>query len=198
MISLQQLILIALSIIGSGIFFLINVFIKKKELSYNHELYRIVWIVYLSSIFAITLLPLKICIPSHINYNLIPFKTIISYFSFLFDPQRDNYLVISIVNLVGNITLFIPFGYFVNYFSVKKKNKKNWINLLKILLFSFLIEILQLIEVSIGLSFGRTIDIDDIILNFLGGIIGIQIYYVINKFLRFVAHRIKKNKGEDK
>lgn len=75
------------------------------------------------------------------------------------------------IELAGNIFLFMPFGFFCSYFLWNKKRK-----ILKTvqmgLMISFLIEITQLIC-------GRVFDIDDIILNVTGTLVG---YYIFSYF----------------
>lgn len=69
-------------------------------------------------------------------------------------------------NVIGNILLFIPFGIFISYYV---KNTKLYIIILLSILLSLLIEIVQS-------TIGRTFDIDDILLNLIGGIMGFIIY----------------------
>nr|WP_279628352.1 VanZ family protein [Paenibacillus ferrarius] len=82
-------------------------------------------------------------------------------------------------NVVGNIVIFIPLG---TYLSLFKKDKRVIINLLFIFFVSLFVEIIQ------GLLGIGTSDIDDIILNCLGGWIGILGY----KFLAFAMRDEKK------
>ena len=66
-----------------------------------------------------------------------------------------------IKNIIGNIVLFIPFGMFYkSYFNIRI------ISLIIITtLYSFIIEMIQLF-------IGRVFDIDDILLNLIGAIVG--------------------------
>ena len=89
--------------------------------------------------------------------NFIPFKEIFRY-------QIGSRLFIK--NIVGNILLFLPYGYFASYYL---DNKKLWPTALLTIIVSFTIETVQL-------KIGRTFDVDDIILNTCGGIIGGFIY----------------------
>ena len=72
-------------------------------------------------------------------------------------------------NVVGNIALFVPFGYFVSdYLKAKKVHH--------ILIVSIIISLTaELIQFKIG----RAFDIDDIILNVIGSIIGFMGYISI-------------------
>ncbi|MCS7462997.1 VanZ family protein [Paenibacillus doosanensis] len=109
------------------------------------------------------------------SINLIPFHSIKEYI-FSSSVTIKNF---AFANVGGNIIIFIPLGTYVSLF---KNNKRVLTNLLFIFLVSLLIEIIQGI-LGIGAS-----DIDDIILNGLGGLIGILGY----KFLLFVLRNEKK------
>lgn len=109
------------------------------------------------------------------SINLIPFNSIKEYiFSNSATIKR-----FAFSNVVGNIIIFIPLG---TYLSLFKKNKRVIINLIFIFLVSFFVEIIQGL-LGIGAS-----DIDDIILNCLGGLVGILGY----KLLLFIMRDEKK------
>lgn len=94
--------------------------------------------------------------------NFVPFKEIFRYklFSKMF-----------MTNVVGNVLLFLPYGYFVGkYFAGKNKI----LSLFLILLASVSIEFTQL-------YIGRVFDVDDIILNLVGGVVGYILYYYSEK-----------------
>lgn len=85
--------------------------------------------------------------------NFIPFKEIMRYKIFSAGFMK---------NVVGNMLLFLPYGYFVGrYFSGKSK-----------LLSIFLITLASVAIEYTQLSIGRVFDVDDIILNVTGGTIG--------------------------
>lgn len=109
------------------------------------------------------------------SINMIPFRSIISY---LFD---DDLIIRSFAfsNIAGNIVLFIPLGGYITLFNHDKRLYKN---LFYIVLISTSIEIMQYVF-KVGAS-----DIDDVILNGLGGTIGILIY----KGLLFIQKDTKK------
>lgn len=109
------------------------------------------------------------------SINLIPFYSIMEYIS----GSSEIVKRFSFANVVGNIVIFIPLGV---YFPLFKKDKRVIINLLYIFIVSLSVEIIQGL-LGIGAS-----DIDDIILNCLGGCIGILGY----KFLLFILRDEKK------
>ena len=104
--------------------------------------------------------------------NYIPFKEIMRYrlFSNLFFK-----------NVVGNVILFLPFGYFISRFVTKKSF---FLSLFLILLASVTIEYTQLI-------IGRVFDVDDIILNVFGGLLGYILYYLSDKFYNSLPKVLK-------
>lgn len=76
---------------------------------------------------------------------------------------------------MGNIVLFFPLGF---YITLLNRNKKISVNVCLIALISTLAEIAQYLF-SVGVT-----DIDDVILNTLGGFMGILAFKLIYDFLR--------------
>lgn len=102
------------------------------------------------------------------SINIVPFHSIGNY---LFS---DNEILraFAFSNVVGNIVLFVPLGVYLPLFIREKSILKN---VLWIILISALVEILQFVF-RVGAS-----DIDDVILNGLGGFIGIIAYRILLK-----------------
>lgn len=109
------------------------------------------------------------------SVNLVPFYSIKEYIF----SNSDTIRKFAFGNVVGNIVAFIPLG---TYLTLFKKNKRVIPNLISIFIVSLFIEIIQGL-LGIGAS-----DIDDIILNCFGGLIGILGY----KFLLFILREEKK------
>jgi glycopeptide antibiotics resistance protein len=109
------------------------------------------------------------------SINLIPFYSITEYIS----GNSEIVKRFAFGNVVGNIVLFIPLGIYLPLF---KNDKRVITNLLFIFIVSLFVEITQGL-LGIGAS-----DIDDIILNCLGGWIGILVY----KFSLFILRDEKK------
>ena len=111
-----------------------------------------------------------------VNYgtnNFIPFKEILRY---------EVGSKVFIKNIVGNIILFIPFGFFVAHLM---KSKKLYPTLVVSMITSIVIEYTQL-------KIGRTFDIDDIILNISGGFLGYLIYIIIDTLEDHMPQVLKK------
>ena len=105
--------------------------------------------------------------------NFIPFKEMLRY---------DFGTKLFFKNVVGNMLMFIPFGFFTSYFL---KLKKIYSVFLLTLLTSITIETTQLL-------IGRVFDIDDIILNVIGSLIGYFIFKIIYK-IKFLKKELIYN-----
>ena len=92
--------------------------------------------------------------------NFIPFKEMFRY-------NIGSRLFVK--NVLGNMLMFLPYGFFVSYYL---KNKKPTLTVILTLIASFSIELVQMM-------IGRVFDIDDILLNLIGGIIGYYCYYLL-------------------
>lgn len=98
---------------------------------------------------------------SSFNYNLVPFATIKHFLDIEHLRTR-----IGIINLLGNIGMFIPFGILLPFAGWKKAMRAYGIFLAGLCI----LELAQLI------SRRGSLDIDDIILNSLGFWLGYSIY----------------------
>ena len=79
-------------------------------------------------------------------------------------------------NVVGNIVMFIPFGYFISTYIKPKK-------MLPILLVSIISSTtVEFVQSCIGRSF----DVDDILLNAVGALIGFLLYVSFNAIKKFL------------
>ncbi|HYE11811.1 MAG TPA: VanZ family protein [Patescibacteria group bacterium] len=108
---------------------------------------------------------------TNLSYNLIPLKTISNY---LQNSSRISF-DIWIYNLAGNVAAFIPLGFLLpiafRSFSAVKTYSVAFIFVLSA-------EVLQLV------SRRGVFDVDDLLLNMLGSIIGYVIYKLLSILLR--------------
>lgn len=83
-----------------------------------------------------------------------------------------------LVNVVGNVVAFVPFGFLIPILQTKKYNRFLVIILTTLLgaIFSTLVEVIQFCF-KIG-----SFDVDDILLNVIGAFIGVLIYAVVSLF----------------
>ena len=105
--------------------------------------------------------------------NFIPFKTVIEYVQ----RYSDGYWRLSTLNLLGNLALFVPMGMALP--CVSKKLNRFWKVTLTVLGMVVAVEILQ------GILRVGSIDIDDVIFNVGGAMIGYAIIKIppINQLL---------------
>ena len=84
-----------------------------------------------------------------------------------------SYMLNSFENLVGNVMIFVPFGFLLPM--VFEKKKSFFLMMIMAFAFVFGIEVFQLVS-----GFGA-VDVDDIILNCLGAVMGYLVYFVYEK-----------------
>lgn len=105
------------------------------------------------------------------SINIMPLKNV---FIFLTTPYiTPSYVFSFIKNIFGNIMLFLPMGYFLP--CLFNKSSKVKIYIIINLFFSLFIEITQVIFML------GSFDVDDIILNVLGSVIGFYLFGLIRK-----------------
>lgn len=100
------------------------------------------------------------------RYNLVLFREIKRFIQY----RRLLGIKMVMINIVGNVAVFLPFGFFLPILS-RRVRKLRWIFVLSFLL-SLSIEATQLIF-RVG-----CFDVDDLFLNTLGGIMGFLIYRI--------------------
>lgn len=118
------------------------------------------------------------------HYNLKPFAEIKRYMTYY--ERIGNFNVI--LNLFGNVLCFVPFGFVIPILSCRQRN------IFKIRNLSFLCSVaIELIQLVTKLG---SCDVDDVILNTLGGVSGYILFsicfFIINMFGRH--KKKKKNK----
>ncbi len=126
----------------------------REKVYFYKEFFGILSIVY---IFLLFQLLTKVELNTNSGYNLAPFTEI---FRYKFGSSLFMY------NVVGNILAFVIFGLIVSSYI---KPKTCLAPFLTSLVVSTTVEFVQL-------NIGRSFDVDDIILNVLGGIIGYLLY----------------------
>lgn len=138
----------------------------RQTLAQNFLLYT-VFVLYIIILFRILIFSRG----AHSSINLVPFHSIMDYLSGSNTVSHR----FAFINIFGNIILFVPLGIYLSLF---KHGKRIGTNVLWILIISLLVEIAQYIF-GIGAS-----DIDDVILNSLGGLIGVVAYKALSAILK--------------
>lgn len=128
-----------------------------KKFVFHKELLSLIFMIYILCLYYVVTY-------QDVGYggiNLVPFKEM---FRYSFGSPKF------IKNVIGNILMFLPFGFFVSYYL--KANKVSYPFILTLIV-SLTIELVQL-------RIGRIFDIDDIILNVVGGFCGFLIYIALS------------------
>ncbi|MEG0799291.1 MAG: VanZ family protein [Bacilli bacterium] len=142
---------------------------SKKKFSLHEELFLLLFVVYILLLFeSVTY--------NEIGYggsNFIPFKEILRY------PFASEGFYRQVI---GNIVLFIPFGYFITHF-IKIKN----------IFSAFILTFLSSLTIeTVQYFIGRTFDIDDIILNVAGGVLGFLLYIALEAIKKHLPKFFQK------
>ena len=135
---------------------------NQKEVVFYREILMLFFMIYVLCLFQIVTFedPLISSFDNH--FNLVPLREILRY-SF---GSR-----LFFKNVIGNLLMFMPYGFFASYFT-KMDNRYYALSLIAFA--SITIETTQL-------AIGRVFDIDDIILNIIGGMIGYGVYRLLSK-----------------
>ncbi len=105
------------------------------------------------------------------KYSLVPFKEIRRYLRY--GRAIGGYYVM--LNLLGNIVCFMPFGFVLPVIS--RNQRKFWKITLLSFLTSLLVELIQLVS-KVG-----SCDVDDMLLNTLGGMTGYVLFRIFHRIL---------------
>lgn len=143
----------------------------------KHVIIFVLFIIYLALLMKLLVFKYPPAIMFEIaNGNYVPFKTILNYLGG--EPIWN----IAIRNLGGNIILFIPLGLFVPWL----RRSTTW----KSVLVTALI-ISAVVEITQGIFKVGVVDVDDILLNIFGAIIG----YVVYVGIKLIVYNSPKAAG---
>ena len=150
----------------------VSYLLKSKEPFVLHkELITLFFVVYILCMFQVVTFQDVSNIGTN---NYVPFREILRY---------DYGSRLFIKNIIGNMVMFVPYGFFVAYYS-KSQSYKNAFAL--IFIASVVIEVTQL-------AIGRVFDVDDILLNVIGGSIGFVLYKLLDKLGNICPKVFKSN-----
>lgn len=158
--------IVAISLIR--FFYLSN---HREKFSFHKEFNYLIAIIYIWLLFEILTMTE---INSTSGFNMVPFSEILR---FKVGSKMFYY------NVLGNILIFIPFGYLIGIYV---NPKKIWPVLITTLVTSSVVEFVQL-------KIGRSFDIDDILLNVVGSILGYLLYVGISAISKRLPDFFKSN-----
>ena len=139
---------------------------NKQKFVLFEELLKLSFCLYILCLFQVVTFEYDV---SWATNNFIPFKEILRY-------NITSHLFFK--NVLGNMILFLPFGFYTSYYLKVDKIK---IPFLLTFIASISIEVVQM-------CIGRVFDVDDIILNVIGGVLGYYIYSI----LRIIIERLPR------
>lgn len=142
---------------------------NKQQFSFHNEIMMLTFIVYILCMFQIVTSQ-DVSGIHGVNITLFKELTRYSFGSKLFYR-----------NIIGNIIMFLPFGFFTSYYL--KLDKKRVIILITVFI-SVVIE-------GIQLKIGRAFDVDDILLNMVGGLFGYFLYRLVDKVFGNLSETVK-------
>ena len=175
-----------------AITFLLLYLIRRKRLRGKRELCGLFLIAWIVAVFSVTLFPevnLEIdaftYMPSlQIRFrdtelsmlNIVPFKSILAAFTGGGQEvsARDQ-LLLALINLAGNVFLFVPLGFLLPLTAQKRSRFGVTVGVSAVL--SAGIETVQYF-------IGRSADIDDLLLNVFGAVVGFGLYAILRKWLQ--------------
>lgn len=151
-----------------------GLYMRTREKNWFREMLMLLFFLYSVSIFSQTIIPnfyimngriVLDTLTAYARSNFTPLQTILLYYDQLSGPLAN----IAFYNLAGNIVLFIPFGFFI---PLLWKKFRGW-------------RIMHLVAFSIPLFIegtqyfiGRSIDVDDVLLNAVAIVIGFFLFKV--------------------
>ncbi|KAF1681300.1 VanZ family protein [Bacillus mexicanus] len=173
-----------------------RVLYKKSRLPIHKHLVIFCLFVYFFNLISVTLFPMPIdadlirdmkydtYIPFVSGNNFIPFH----FFADVYHEGLQFYVIRSIG---GNLILLLPVGLLFPLLFKKLNNAK------RILLIGFFISLfIELTQLSFSVYLGsvyRSFDVDDLMLNTLGTLIGYWFFYILRRFHKKLSYHIKNN-----
>lgn len=158
--------------------------LRKSSRKFNlyHEIALLIFVIFIVGLASQTVIPkIELGINGNINIlkngkhgiNLLPLKV-------LFETYREVFINLNIncfiINFLGNIIMFMPIGFFIPLLWEIPDKKIIIVGFL----FSLFIEVCQLF-------LNRGTDVDDLILNTLGTILGLLVYkFLYKKFKNLI------------
>ena len=161
----------------------ISIIFIKKRFDFKREVINLLFFISSMVIIGFTIFPIFVVtnpeeFPEvYVRNNYLPFSSI-------YNLLNSNYYMVPLKNILGNILLFFPLG-FILTLKFKGINKLLSVGLLG-LITSLIIEVIQLNIPN------RAFDVDDIILNTLGTILGFLMCKIIRIESLFSLNQAQK------
>lgn len=132
---------------------------RKEEFVLHREILLLTFMLYILCLFQVVTFQ---DINTVAGNNFVPFKEIFRY-------SFGNRLFVK--NIIGNVIMFVPYGFFATLYADLKKGRSAF----------FLVALASISIECTQLMIGRVFDVDDILLNVLGGMLGFYFYRSMDK-----------------
>ncbi|MBV9988107.1 MAG: VanZ family protein [Chitinophagaceae bacterium] len=173
---------VLLLLISLPLWFLYRMIALRKQEDVFHvrqEFYWFLLYAYFVCLAAFTIVPLRFTRYNNVHtrgLNLVPIKNTWHELSAILAVHNDHMVGFAMQNIIGNIALFIPLGILL---PLSDRRNRRWLRAFLICLsISVMIESIQWISRQLG--FYRSVDIDDVILNALGGLTGYLLFKTVS------------------
>ncbi len=108
-----------------------------------------------------------------LQYNLIPFETLVFLINVIRNPQYPALALAAYENLIGNVVMFVPLGFFLAYFSPACRKVGRCI--------LCTLGIMLVVEFTQFFTLLGSLDFDDLLLNAIGSLLGLTVYRLISR-----------------
>ena len=162
-----------------------RLYLRNKKKDMFRELAMLVFFLYCVSIFSQTIIPnfyisngqiVLDTSTAYVRSNFTPLQTILLYYDQLNGPLAN----IAFYNLAGNIVLFIPFGFFIPWLWKKLRGWRK----MHIVAFS-----IPLFIEGTQYFIGRSIDVDDVLLNAIAIVIGFVLFKIMRRIRKMLSQK---------
>ncbi|MBC7879106.1 MAG: VanZ family protein [Anaerolineales bacterium] len=167
--------------IGIVILAIVLIILWKKNKSFSYLFFFSIFLLYIISVVSVVAFPFPIGYPNpdfKPSVNLVPFD---------FGICHPDMLPLCIRNIYENILLTVPFGFGVGFiFRVRSKNVL-WLAVAV----GFTFELIQLIISFVTRNSFRVVDINDVILNVTGVLLGYGFFRIFGWLYSYITNRLK-------
>lgn len=134
------------------IYVVLNIIVNKEKLLNHADNFMIIYILFLLGV-------------TFFKNNLYSMQFVFNPFSTFFELLKGD-MTFALINIFGNLLMYVPVGIYIRY----KTSHET-----KVLIILFLIYIL-IVEFTQGITKTGTCDMNDVLMNTIGFIIGIKLY----------------------
>ncbi|MBM7833071.1 VanZ family protein [Clostridium sardiniense] len=134
------------------IYIILNIIVNKEKLLSHADNFMIIYILFLLGV-------------TFFKNNLYSMQFVFNPFSTFFELLKGD-MTFALINIFGNLLMYVPVGIYIKY----KTSRKT-----KVLIILFLIYIL-IVELTQGITKTGTCDMNDVLMNTIGFIIGMKLY----------------------